>query len=323
MKRVKPEIPAKIKETYKPKKEEKQEEKQDKKISSIYIIDNTIEGDERLRDILKLDFGGIEVLKIVNRIPKSLVRDASLRNQFYENISEIMYDDSVTDVLPGKITDNDDLIRLAWKRFWEGDEEEGGIPIDRLSPGTTLEIVDTFIHPSIHMRNCKSDTLILSYSDSLVRNSRYRIPILRFAKIRENCKGLYRIIIGRGAVLDCSELVIQHLVGTNILSFRNISKGRVTNLYYMNEVNPNHDDDDHESLQEKIPQLRLPNDIVSLWIPDSQEFHLVGGWGPTLQFIGILPTSFYPSRLTMAVQKTWQPHHHECIEKVLLEQVYL
>lgn len=198
-------------------------------------------------------------------------------------------------------------IRLAFEYFWVS------LRLKDFSAGTTLELEDCFIRSEKHMYGTKFDTLIVNYSDELVNT--IKLPVLSLNPPKNSL--LERIIVGRNTVIDCTGLNIETLVCMNILSYGDtlFKAVNVRKLILLQEMNPVRDADPERG--DMVVEFPLPNGVHTVFIPEAQEFRYdhYSVVNSNLQYVGIIPSAYYPGRMTVGIQKTWQPIHRESLEQ--------
>jgi hypothetical protein len=203
---------------------------------------------------------------------------------------------------------------MAFEYFWQYE-----MKLRLFAPGTTLEIENCFIRPDKHLEGSQFDTLIVHYSDDMVYQM--KLPVLSLNPPAET--RLERIIVGRNAVIDCTKLDIEMLVCMNLLSYGDtIQKAKtIRRLVLLTEMNPVRDAD--PELGDMVSPMPLPNGLHTLFFPESQEFEYnhYAIQNSSLRFVGIIPSAYYPSRMSVGVQKTWQPIHRESLERDFIELI--
>lgn len=268
-------------------------------LGRVFVVD-TPEKRKLLMSARETDLQVVERLVVKGMYPQIFEERMQLKKKFFQNPG-ILYQD------PGRDKDIRD-IQSAFEYFWVYD-----MRLKMFSPGTTLEIEDCFIRPDKHMLDCSVDTLVVHYSDRMI--SQVQLPPLSLNPDRESV--LEKIVVGMNAVLDCTQLEVDTLVCTNILSYGDtLSKAKeIRRLILLTELNPIRDADPERG--DMVPEIPLANGMHTLWFPEAQEFRYdhYSLQKSGLRFVGIIPSVYYPSRMAVGIQKTWQPIHRESLEE--------
>jgi hypothetical protein len=271
----------------------------------VLIIDSK-ESRNLLLNATANDVKNVERLVVKGQMPEDFEENFELKRKFAQDPGLLYRDD-----------DNDkdaNKIRMVFEYFWQY-----VMKLRLFDPGTTLEIEDCFIRPDKHLEGSQFDTLIIHYSDDMVYQ--IKLPILSLNPPAET--RLERIIVGRNAVIDCTGLDVETLVCMNLLSYGDtIQKARsIRRLILLTEMNSVRDAD--PELGDMVSPMPLPNGLHTLFFPESQEFEYnhYAIQKSSLQFVGIIPSAYYPSRMSVGVQKTWQPIHRESLERDFVELI--
>jgi hypothetical protein len=270
----------------------------------VLVIDSK-ETRNLLRSATANDLKNVERLIVKEQLPDILEEKFQMKRRFLQDPGLLYREDSDKE---------SQEIRLAFEYFWQYD-----LKLPFFASGTTLEIQDCFIHPEKHLVGTKFDTLLVGFSDDMVYQ--IRLPILLLNPPAESA--LERIIVGRNAVIDCTNLDIETLVCMNILSYGDtIQKARsIRRLILLTEMNPVRDAD--PECGDMVAVFPLPNGMHTLWFSECQEFEYnhYAIQNSNLKFVGIIPSAYYPSRMSVGVQKTWQPIHRESLERDFVELI--
>ena len=136
-----------------------------------YIFDKTIivdspEKKNMLSSLTASDVKGVERLIVRRLYPEIFDQRFSLKKRFFQDPSVIYKSD--TDIAKDKELKE---IVAAFENFWFRE-----MKLQIFPEGTTLELEDCFIRPSMHMVDTFFDTLIVNYTDDMV--SKVKLPIL-------------------------------------------------------------------------------------------------------------------------------------------------
>jgi hypothetical protein len=116
-----------------------------------------------------------------------------------------------------------------------------------------------------------------------------------------------RLVIDFGAKIDCEELRIHQLVLYNLLSASNLPKTiHIDTLVVVHSYNQG------DTVFE-LPQAK------TLVIPESQEFKYETLKTKIPDVIGIIPSSYYPSRFATGIQRAREPISKSVIPEVIYE----
>lgn len=168
--------------------------------------------------------------------------------------------------------------------------------------GLTLEIVDCQypLENFIQYLTLKPDAL----TTVVYRYSReYQRP-LKTLSYRGQLP-FERLVVDFGARVDLTGLSVQNLVLYNLLSATNIDKAaRISTLVIVHAYNVV---SDSEVSAEGGFSLPSPPGLVNLVIPEAQEFKYELSKTIIPDIIGIIPSSFYPSRFVTGIQQAREP----------------
>jgi hypothetical protein len=271
----------------------------------VLIIDSK-ESRKMLLNASANDVKNVERLVIKGQMPTDFEENFDLKRKFMQDPG-LLYSDDTNDKDANKI-------RMVFEYFWQYE-----MKLRLFAAGTTLEIEDCFIRPDKHLEGSQFDTLIVNYSDDMVYQM--KLPVLSLNPPAET--KLERIIVGRNTVIDCTKLDIETLVCMNLLSYGDtIQKASsIRRLILLTEMNPVRNAD--PELGDMVSPMPLPNGLHTLFFPESQEFEYnhYAIQNSRLRFVGIIPSAYYPSRMSVGVQKTWQPIHRESLERDFIELI--
>jgi hypothetical protein len=134
------------------------------------------------------------------------------------------------------------------------------------------------------------------------------------------CKGrklpFERLIVDFGAKIDCEELRVQQLVLYNLLSATHLSKASsLDTLVIVHSFNV------HEDEEVRPGAFELPSapGLKTLIIPESQEFKYEVTKTVIPDIIGIIPSSYYPSRFACGIQQAREPISKSNIPEIVYE----
>lgn len=264
---------------------------------------------ESILETIVIDSTNLDILKNATEEQLSVVSRLIVRNTI-PIMDEVLKTKFLQDVyiLFRKDGDKDsNEIRKIFDNFWKYT-----VKLPMFREGTTIEIENCFLVPYIHLYNTKFDTLVISYSDNMAK--KVKLPVMNLNPHPESM--LERIIVGRNVRIDCTGLNIETLVCMNVLSYGNtISLAReIRKLIILTEVNSKPDADPERG--DMCVEFPLPSGVHTIFIPEAQEFRYdhYAIHRSNLKFVGIIPGVYYPSRMTVGIQKTWQPIHRESLE---------
>lgn len=184
--------------------------------------------------------------------------------------------------------------------------------LSRFSPnqGITLEFIDSWFPLDLISNITPSPGVLGTVRYKYTRE--YQKPIKPLVEERLPCE---RLIVDFGARIDCRGLNVQNLVLYNMLSAINLSEAHsIKTLVIVHSFNPvdNTIESDKTFPLPNIPSLR------TLVIPESQEFSYEVGKTTIPDVIGIIPSSYYPSRFVSGIQRAREPFSRS----VLPDSVY-
>lgn len=273
-------------------------------LTKFLVIDSK-ESRNALRNAGANDLKNVERVTVKGQFPSIFDEKFQLKRRFMQDPGLLFREDNDKE---------SQEIRRAFEYFWQYE-----MNLRLFAPGTTLEIEDCFIHPQKHLVGAQFDTLLVGFSDDMVYQ--IKLPVLSLNPPEGSV--LERIIVGRNAVIDCANLDIEMLVCMNLLSYGDtIQKARsIRRLIILNEMNPIRDADPERG--DMVAAFPMPNGMHTIFFPECQEFeynHYVIQ-NSKLAFVGIIPSAYYPSRMSVGVQKTWQPIHRESLERDFVELI--
>ena len=121
-----------------------------------------------------------------------------------------------------------------------------------------------------------------------------------------------RLVVDFGSRIDCEGLAIENLVLYNLLSALHLEQAKSINtLVIVHSFNVT----EEESNAAKF-ELPSPLGLRTLVIPESQEFEYKVGKTAIPDIIGIIPSSYYPSRFVTGIQ-----HAREAFTKSQLPEI--
>jgi hypothetical protein len=177
--------------------------------------------------------------------------------------------------------------------------------------GLTLEIVDCQypLENFIQYLTLKPDAL----TTVVYRYSReYQRPLTALSYRGQ--LPFERLVVDFGARVDLTGLSVQNLVLYNLLSATNIDKAaRISTLVIVHAYNVVSDSEVSAvggNFDSKLAggfSLPSPPGLVNLVIPEAQEFQYELSKTIIPDIIGIIPSSFYPSRFATGIQQAREP----------------
>ena len=125
-----------------------------------------------------------------------------------------------------------------------------------------------------------------------------------------------RLVIDFGAKIDCRGLRVQNLVLYNMLSATQLSESEfVKTLVIVHSFNIVQDSVDSDKT---FPLPNIPS-VKTLVIPESQEFSYEVGKTSIPDIIGVIPSSYYPSRFVAGVQQAREPFTKSQLPDIVYE----
>jgi len=125
-----------------------------------------------------------------------------------------------------------------------------------------------------------------------------------------------RLIIDFGAKIDCRGLRVQNLVLYNMLSATHLSDVEfVKTLVIVHSFNIVQDSVEADKT---FPLPNIPS-VKTLVIPESQEFSYEVGKTSIPDIIGVIPSSYYPSRFVAGVQQAREPFTKSQLPDIVYE----
>jgi len=174
-----------------------------------------------------------------------------------------------------------------------------GLPVDH---GLTLEFIDC----QYPLEKIIDD---LSLQDGALTTVRYKFtrqyqkPVSTL-KCPDRRLPFERLVIDFGAKIDCEGLRVHQLVLYNLLSATRLSGAiNVDTLVIVHSFNVHED----EELRPSAFELPSPPGLKTLVIPESQEFRYEVTKTSIPEIIGIIPSSYYPSRFACGIQQAREP----------------
>lgn len=168
--------------------------------------------------------------------------------------------------------------------------------------GLTLEFVDCqypleTLLENISLKQGALDTVIYRFTRS------YQKPTKPITCSKE--PPFERLVIDFGARIDASEARVRNLVLYNMLSAVNLeSASNINTLVIVHSYNPIHDSEVSPTGGYPLP---YPPGLSTLVIPESQEFQYEVGKTIIPDIVGVIPSSFYPSRFATGIQQAREP----------------
>ena len=264
------------------------------------IVSETIVVDSTNLDVLKNateeQLSVVSRLIVRNAIP---IMDEVLKKKFLQDVSILFRKDGDKD---------SNEIRKIFDNFWKYT-----VKLPMFGEGTTLEIENCFLVPYVHMYETKFDTLIMKYTDTMAKQ--VKLPAMNLNPHPES--SLERLVVGKNVKLDCTGLTIETLVCINILSCVDTISlaNEIRKLIILTEMNVIPDADPERG--DMCFEFPLPRGVHTIYVPEAQEFKYnhYAIHRSNLKFVGIIPSAYYPSRMAVGIQKTWQPIHRESLEQ--------
>jgi hypothetical protein len=215
----------------------------------------------------------------------------------------------------GEMTDVSGIDRIKV----EGFEEIVGnraFHLDRFPQdhGLTLEFVDCqypleILLENLHLNPSALTTVIYRFTRAYQRSLK---PIRCTQPLP-----FERLVIDFGARLDAEGIHVQNLVLYNMLSVVNLEKAAsISTLVIVHSYNPH---PDAEVSNVRGYSLPSPPGLSTLVIPESQEFHYELGKTIIPDIVGIIPSSFYPSRFATGIQQAREPFTVSQLPEVVYE----
>ena len=125
-----------------------------------------------------------------------------------------------------------------------------------------------------------------------------------------------RLIVDFGAKIDCRGLRVQNLVLYNMLSATHLSETEfVKTLVIVHSFNIVQDSLDADKT---FPLPNIPS-VKTLVIPESQEFSYEVGKTSIPDIVGVIPSSYYPSRFVAGVQQAREPFTKSQLPDIVYE----
>lgn len=174
-----------------------------------------------------------------------------------------------------------------------------GFPIDH---GLTLEFIDC----QYPLEKIIDDLALQEGAVTTVRykyTRRYQKPVTTLT-----CPGrklpFERLVVDFGAKIECEGLRVHQLVIYNLLSAVNISQAvHIDTLVVVHSFNVHED----EELRTSAFDLPSAPGLKTLVIPESQEFKYETNKTTIPDIIGVIPSSYYPSRFATGIQQAREP----------------
>lgn len=191
-----------------------------------------------------------------------------------------------------------------------------GLNLSRFPPGhdLTLEFIDSRITlediaNKISLGNGVLSTLRIKYTRD------YQKPIEPLRLKTPRIIPCERLVIDFGAKIDCTYLDVQQLVLYNMLSAVNLDKAvSISTLVVVHAYNVADD-----NLTNNTFDLPAPSGLNLLVIPEAQEFNYQIRDAKLPDIIGIIPSSYYPSRFAIGIQHAREPVSVSQIPDILYE----
>lgn len=191
-----------------------------------------------------------------------------------------------------------------------------GLNLTRFPPNhdLTLEFIDSRITlediiDKVNVGNGMLTTIRIKYTRE------YQKPIEPLKLKSYKIIPCERLIIDFGVRIDCTFLEVQQLVLYNMLSAVNLDKAMaISTLVIVHSYNVADDNIDNKTFD--LPQ---PSGLNLLIIPESQEFNYTIRDSKLPDIIGILPSSYYPSRFAVGVQHAREPISISNIPEIVYE----
>jgi hypothetical protein len=213
------------------------------------------------------------------------------------------------------LEDYSDISRVTVEGF-ENIATEGGFNLGELSEdqGVILEFVDCqypleTLLDNLNLQEGSVTTLVYRFTRE------YQKPNLPIRCSRP--LPFERLVIDFGARLDAKDLDVQNLVLYNMLSVYNLNDAKnISNLTVVHSFNPV---DDAEISPREGFDIPNPRGLTTLVIPEAQEFKYELGKTAIPDVIGILQSSFYPSRLAIGLQQSREPLSRSNLPDIVYE----
>lgn len=180
--------------------------------------------------------------------------------------------------------------------------------------GLTLEFIDCHypletLAENLHLKPFALTTVIYRFT----RN--YQNPLAPLSCTKQ--LPFERLVVDFGARLNAEGLRIQNLVLYNMLSVINLERAaNINTLVIVHSYNPLPDAE--VSPKDGYP-LPYPQGLTTLVIPESQEFQYELGKTMIPDIIGIIPSSFYPSRFASGIQQAREPLSTSQLPEIVYE----
>jgi hypothetical protein len=215
----------------------------------------------------------------------------------------------------GEMTNLSDIHRIQIKGYEEIITNRS-FHLDRFPEdhGLTLEFIDCqypleTLLDSLHLKPSTLTTVIYRFTRE------YQKPLRPLTCSRE--LPFERLVIDFGARLDATNLRVQNLVLYNLLSVTNLERAlHIQTLVVVHSFNPT---TDSELTPTDGFQLPSPQGLSMLIIPESQEFQYEVRRTVIPDIVGIIPSSFYPSRFATGIQQAREPFSKSQLPDIVYE----
>jgi hypothetical protein len=215
----------------------------------------------------------------------------------------------------GEMTDVTSIHRIQIQGF-EEILSNRSFHLDRFPQdhGLTLEFIDCqypleTLLDNLHLKPYSLTTVIYRFTRE------YQRPVRPLTCSRE--LPFERLVIDFGARLDATNLRIQNLVLYNLLSVTNLDKA--LHIHTLTIIHSHNIVPDGEVSPTGGYTLPYPQGLTMLVIPESQEFQYEVGKTIIPDIVGIIPSSFYPSRFATGIQQAREPFSKSQLPEIVYE----